>query len=146
MSDDPKGFWHSIPGVLTGLAAVLTAATGLYLAVKGQGAAPPAEPPAPVATPAALAPVQAPVQPAPAPAVAPPAADRFVLSAEISDPDGFTNVRDARSTAGRVVARVVSGEAFNTYPQNGDWWEVRTADGRVGFMHASRIKPVLQGH
>lgn len=33
MSDDSKGFWASIPGVLTGAAAVITAVTGLYLAV-----------------------------------------------------------------------------------------------------------------
>lgn len=36
MSDDGNrsgGFWTSIPGVLTGLAAVVTAGTGLYLAL-----------------------------------------------------------------------------------------------------------------
>ena len=30
------GFWSSLPGVLTGVAAVITAITGLYLAVQGQ--------------------------------------------------------------------------------------------------------------
>ena len=33
MTDKPKGFWASIPGILTGLAAVITAITGLFLAV-----------------------------------------------------------------------------------------------------------------
>ena len=33
MSDVQKGFWSSIPGILTGLAAVITALTGLYVAV-----------------------------------------------------------------------------------------------------------------
>ena len=33
MTDKPKGFWASIPGILTGLAAVITAMTGLFLAV-----------------------------------------------------------------------------------------------------------------
>lgn len=148
MSDDDKSFWQSVPGMLTGLAAVLTAVTGLYLAVKGQGPAPAAEPPAPVAGLGAGFGASAPSQPTERPARAPvsPAAvaatDRFVLAAEINDPDGFSNVRDARSTSGRVVARVVRGEAFATYAQSGDWWEVRTAGGVVGYMHASRIKAV----
>src|SRR5262245_16617295 len=37
MSGDERrsgGFWTSLPGVLTGLAAVLTAGTGLYLALR----------------------------------------------------------------------------------------------------------------
>ena len=33
MTDKSKGFWASIPGILTGLAAVITAMTGLFLAV-----------------------------------------------------------------------------------------------------------------
>lgn len=145
--DDDKGFWHSVPGMLTGLAAVLTAVTGLYLAVKGQqGATPQAEPPAAVTGPVAGGAVSAPSQPPEQVARAPVAniavADRFVLTAEINDPDGFTNVRDARSTSAQVVARVVRGESFVTYAQSGDWWEVRTAGGVVGYMHASRIKPI----
>ena len=33
MSDQKKGFWSSIPGMLTGLAAVITAVTGLVVAI-----------------------------------------------------------------------------------------------------------------
>lgn len=33
MADKPQGFWSSIPGILTGIAAVITAFTGLYLAI-----------------------------------------------------------------------------------------------------------------
>ena len=33
MTDQPKGFWSSIQGILTGIAAVITAVTGLYLAI-----------------------------------------------------------------------------------------------------------------
>jgi hypothetical protein len=35
MADDPKSFWSSAPGLLTGLAAILTAATGLLAAFHG---------------------------------------------------------------------------------------------------------------
>ena len=33
MADEEKGFWSSIPGILTGIAAVITATTGLYIAI-----------------------------------------------------------------------------------------------------------------
>ena len=35
MTDQSKGFWSSIPGVLTGIAALITAVTGLYIAING---------------------------------------------------------------------------------------------------------------
>jgi len=33
MSDKPKGFWASLQGILTGIAALITAITGLYIAI-----------------------------------------------------------------------------------------------------------------
>lgn len=33
MAEPPQGFWSTLPGILTGFAAVITAATGLYIAV-----------------------------------------------------------------------------------------------------------------
>ena len=36
MPDKTSNFWSSLPGVLTGLAAVITAVTGLYLSMKGE--------------------------------------------------------------------------------------------------------------
>ena len=35
MSDQQQGFWSSIPGILTGLAAVITAVAGLFIAING---------------------------------------------------------------------------------------------------------------
>jgi len=37
MADKARGFWSSIPGILTGIAAVITATTGLYMAINGNG-------------------------------------------------------------------------------------------------------------
>lgn len=34
MADNSQGFWSTVPGILTGIAAVITASTGLYLAIK----------------------------------------------------------------------------------------------------------------
>ena len=33
MTEKTQGFWSSVPGILTGLAAVITACTGLYIAI-----------------------------------------------------------------------------------------------------------------
>lgn len=35
MSDQQQGFWSSLPGMLTGLATVITAVTGLFIAING---------------------------------------------------------------------------------------------------------------
>ena len=52
MAENARGFWSSIPGILTGIAAVITATTGLYIAINGNGpttrddpATPPTPPP-----------------------------------------------------------------------------------------------------
>jgi len=44
--DDPKhgSFWGTVPGILTGVAAILTAATGLYLATRSPSPPPPVSP------------------------------------------------------------------------------------------------------
>ena len=34
------------------------------------------------------------------------------------------------------------GEPFYTYTQDGSWWQAMTRDGKVGYMHVSRIKIV----
>jgi hypothetical protein len=71
---------------------------------------------------------------------APHGAGIFKLRAVIDDPDGYTNVRSGKSGSSSVVAIVRSGEEFVTFQQAGDWWQVRTSSGVVGYMHATRIK------
>ena len=140
MAEEQKGFWTSMPGILTGLATVLTAITGLYLAISGGGQngqdrQVPAVPTVPV--PGKLNPDQSlPSHLSPRPQ------DIFRLSAVIDDPDGFTLVRSQRSASSQVVARVNQGEPFFTYTQDGNWWQVMTRDGKLGYMHVSRIKIV----
>ncbi|MCF6353844.1 MAG: hypothetical protein L3J26_01870 [Candidatus Polarisedimenticolaceae bacterium] len=41
MPEKSPGFWGSMPGILTGIAAVITATTGLYLAMKSENATAP---------------------------------------------------------------------------------------------------------
>jgi hypothetical protein len=68
--------------------------------------------------------------------------DVFVLRATIDDPDGYTNVRSRKSASSEIITKVKEGEPFYTYAQSGDWWQIKTRDGRIGYMHVSRIKIV----
>ncbi len=70
---------------------------------------------------------------------------RFTLAATIDDPDGFTNVRSGASQQAFIVGRVDRGEVFTTFPQDGDWWQIRLADGRTGYMARSRIRVIEPG-
>ena len=65
---------------------------------------------------------------------------RFDVMATVSDPDGYTNVRATPATSGEIVGKVEVGKAFATYEQTGDWWRVRLADGRTGYVARSRIR------
>jgi hypothetical protein len=64
----------------------------------------------------------------------------FTLRAVIDDPDGYTNVRSMKSASSDIVTKVHDGEEFYTYVQDGNWWQIRTKDGKVGYMHVSRIR------
>lgn len=64
----------------------------------------------------------------------------FDLHAVIDDPDGYTNVRSSKSTYSDIVTKIYEGEEFYTYVQKGNWWQVRTKDGILGYMHVSRIR------
>lgn len=64
----------------------------------------------------------------------------FTLRAVIDDPDGYTNIRSQKNAKSQITARVVRGEQFYTYMQDGNWWQVRTQQGKMGYMHISRIK------
>ena len=126
-----------MPGILTGLVTVLTAFTGLYLAISGDGrSGQDGQVPA-VPTPGKPDAEQPlPSHPSPRPQ------DIFRLKAVIDNPDGFTVLRSQKSASSQVVAKVDQGEPFYTYTQDGNWWQVMTSDGKVGYMHVSRIKIV----
>jgi len=62
------------------------------------------------------------------------------LQAVINDPDGFTNIRSGPGTQYEVISRVVNGELFYVLSPQGDWWRVRTREGKYGYIHRSRIK------
>jgi hypothetical protein len=64
----------------------------------------------------------------------------FALRAVINDPDGYTNVRRMQSAASDILTKVYEGEQFYTYAQDDNWWRIKTKDGKIGYMHVSRIR------
>ena len=88
MAEEQQGFWTSMPGILTGLATFMTAITGLYMAVSGDGRNGQGEP-APAAQTVSAA-VQPGAGPAPSSQPSQRPQDIFRLTAVIDDPDGFS--------------------------------------------------------
>lgn len=71
---------------------------------------------------------------------APKIVDQFTLRATVDDPDGYTNVRSQKNAKSQIIARVSTGEQFTTYRQDGSWWQIKTANGVVGYIHTSRLR------
>ena len=64
----------------------------------------------------------------------------FTHRAVIDDPDGYSNIRSQKNAKSQVVTQIPQGEQFFTYIQDGNWWRVRTQQGKIGYMHVSRIR------
>ena len=58
----------------------------------------------------------------------------------ISDPDGYTNVREGKSTSSKIIDTVHSGLPIRVLDTTGNWWQVMTRDNEIGYIHKSRIK------
>jgi uncharacterized protein YgiM (DUF1202 family) len=138
MSEAQRPLWKSLPALLTAVAALVSAFTGLYLAIRGEAAPSSAGSQLPADTPP---PPESPdLKPTGPTTPEPVRNDVFVLRAVTDDPDGYVNLRSLKSTASEIVARIERGEEFHTYLQDSNWWQVRTRQGKVGYVHVSRIK------
>jgi hypothetical protein len=79
---NPKSWWQTLPGIITGLTAIVTALAGLVVAIQQTGwlgpgtPTSPSRPPATTSAPPASAPPATPAPAPPAPAAAPPSASR----------------------------------------------------------------------
>ena len=67
----------------------------------------------------------------------------------IVDKDGFTNVRENKSTNSAVVGQIKKGEFFTFKMTNDDWFEINktlSEDGTIenlnGYVHKSRVQPI----
>ena len=58
----------------------------------------------------------------------------------ISDPDGYTNVREGKSTSSKILGTIKSGETIEVLNNKGNWWQVMIKDNEIGYIDKSRIK------
>lgn len=123
--------WIAIPGSsgsasADGLTSTLPSGPGTPPAPAPESAQAPAPPPIP--QPAASMNETAPVD------------EQFTQESVVRNAEGFALVRSAPGGEGLTIARINAGDVFTTYPQEGDWWRVRTASGATGYMAASSIR------
>jgi len=67
----------------------------------------------------------------------------------IVDKDGFTNIRESKTTTSTIIGQINTGEFFTFKKAVDDWWEInKTFDINAGwvnvkgFVHKSRIQPI----
>ena len=58
----------------------------------------------------------------------------------IDDPDGFTNLRRSKTTASEIIQKIKSGAQIEVLDDSGDWFSIKTKEGKEGFVHKSKIK------
>ena len=58
----------------------------------------------------------------------------------IEDSDGYTNVRALGSSKAKIITQVKSGSLVDVIEKRGEWWKVKTDNGKVGYIHKSRIR------
>jgi uncharacterized protein len=65
---------------------------------------------------------------------------RYPLSARLHDRDGFVIMRTGPHERYELLARLPSGDTVRTFEQSGDWWEVQTENGVVGYVRRTKMR------
>jgi len=50
------------------------------------------------------------------------------------------NVRQSATTSSRVISTVKRGDKLEVIEKTGSWYQIKTASGRTGWVHASLVK------
>ncbi len=58
----------------------------------------------------------------------------------IQDPDGYTNLRKEKSATSEILQKIKSGEKIEVLDNFGNWFLVKTEEGKQGYVHKSRVK------
>ena len=61
------------------------------------------------------------------------------LKNHIEDKDGYTNLRKEKSSSSEILQKIKSGEQIEVLDKTGDWFLVKTKEGKTGYVHKSRI-------
>ncbi len=62
---------------------------------------------------------------------------------KINDPDGFSNLRTEPNSKSKILTKIKEDEYFfYNLKNNSNWFKVKDLNGRIGFLHKSRILKV----
>lgn len=131
MAEETKGFWTSLPGILTGIAAVISAVGGLFLAFGSQQSGQAASA---VSASGNSATIAADVQ-APEAAWSP----TFPLRARVSSAVDRVRLKQAPDLESAEVAIIHPSTIFYVARADGEWLPARVAGGKQGFVLAARV-------
>ena len=56
----------------------------------------------------------------------------------INDPDGYTNVREGRSTKSPILFSIEENKRFKVISKDSNWWRIEYR-GKQGYMYKDRI-------
>lgn len=62
------------------------------------------------------------------------------LTNHIEDFDGYTNLRKEKNAQSDILQKIKSEEHIEVLDNTGDWFKVKTKEGKTGYVHKSRIK------
>jgi hypothetical protein len=73
--------------------------------------------------------------------------EKLLLVGQISDPDGYVNVRKKPSAKAPIVSKILKGGYFFYTPDSySDWWLIRSKENAtlLGYIHRSRIENYIK--
>lgn len=65
---------------------------------------------------------------------------KFKQPAVIQDQDGYSNIRVQPNAQSQVIEKLFEQELFYTFQQKGNWWQICTPTGQVGYLYHNRIQ------
>lgn len=68
--------------------------------------------------------------------------DNLLLNLElyIQDPDGYTNLRKEKSKNSEIIQQLKNGEKIEVINNEGNWCQIKTKEGKEGYVYYDRIK------
>lgn len=66
--------------------------------------------------------------------------DKENINAHIQDPDGYTNLRKEKNSTSEILQTIKKGEPIEVLDNSGDWFLIKTKEGKEGYVHKSRVK------
>ncbi|MEM8505485.1 MAG: SH3 domain-containing protein [Cyanobacteria bacterium P01_D01_bin.1] len=128
-----KSWWQTIPGILGGIAGIITATATLVVAVTQAGLIGSSTT---EDTDQSSETIQSQEKELVGEEVLPISME---VEAVVVDPnDNYVNIRAKENLESQIITRVGVGETVYTIPHSGEWWPVRTQEDRHGYIHRSR--------